>query len=121
MLEAFVTGNEIVSGHTMYAAIQLATYYLDSFIHLMADDTLPEEMEDELELENWLQKNHWRFNFQSIHKNYIRKYGPNRLRDSQRLTRALERLQMKGKIQVYKIKRTWHVRIFLNNGIMNGI
>lgn len=121
VLEAFVTGNEIVSGHTMYAAIQLAAYYLGSFIHLMADDTLPEEMEDELELENWLHKNHWRFNFQSIPKNYIRQHGPNRLRDSQRLTRALERLQMKGKLQVFKKEKTWHVRICQNNGIVKGI
>lgn len=121
VLEAFVTGNKIVSDHTMYAAIQLANYYLDSFIHLISDDALPEEMEDELELEKWLHKDHCLFNAQSIPKNYIRQYGPNRLRNSQRLTRTLERLQMKGKVQVYKIKRTWFVHISQNNGIVTGI
>lgn len=121
VLEAFVTGNEIVSDHTMYAAIQLATYYLDSFIHLTSDDALPEEMEDELELEKWLHKVHCLFNAQSIPKNYIRQYGPNRLRNSQRLTRTLERLKMKGKVQVYKIKRTWFVHINQNNGIVTRI
>uniref|UniRef100_UPI003BA1722B DUF3987 domain-containing protein n=1 Tax=Aeromonas enteropelogenes TaxID=29489 RepID=UPI003BA1722B len=121
VLEAFVTGNEIVSDHTMYAAIQLATYYLDSFIHLMADDALPEEMEDELKLETWLQKNHYRFNYHPIPKNHIRQHGPNRLRDTQRLTRALERLQMKGKAQVFKIGKTWFVHICQDNGIVTGI
>lgn len=121
VLEAFVTGNVVISEHTMHAAIQLASYYLDSFIHLMADDTLPEEMEDELELEKWLHKNHCRFNFKSIPKNYIRQHGPNRLRNSQRLTRTLERLQMKGKVQVYKTGKTWHVHISHNNGIVPGI
>ncbi|MDM5075285.1 YfjI family protein [Aeromonas media] len=121
VLEAFVTGNEIVSDHTMYAAIQLASYFLDSFIHLMADDALPEEMEDEMKLETWLQANHRRFNYFDIPKNYIRQHGPNRLRDSQRLARTLERLQMKGKIQVYKVKRTWFVHISQNNGIVTGI
>lgn len=121
VLEAFVTGNVVISEHTMHAAIQLASYYLGSFIHLMADDTLPEEMEDELELEKWLHKNHRHFNYLDIPKNHIRQHGPNRLRDSQRLTRALERLQMKGKIQVFKIRRTWFVHISQNNGIAPGI
>jgi len=121
VLEAFVTGNVVISEHTMHAAIQLASYYLDSFIHLMADDALPEEMEDEVKLETWLQANHRRFNNKTIPKNYIRQHGPNRLRDSQRLTRTLERLQMKGKVQVYKIKRTWFVHISQNNGIVTGI
>ncbi|MGR6748999.1 hypothetical protein [Aeromonas veronii] len=105
----------------MHAAIQLASYYLDSFIHLMADDALPEEMEDEVKLETWLQANHRRFNYLDIPKNYIRQHGPNRLRDSQRLTRALERLQMKEKVQVYKVKRTCFVHISQNNGIVTGI
>jgi len=121
VLEAFVTGNVVISEHTMHAAIQLASYYLDSFIHLMADDALPEEMEDEMKLETWLQANHRRFNYFDIPKNYIRQHGPNRLRDSQRLARTLERLQMKGKIQVYKVKRTWFVHISQNNGIVTGI
>ncbi|MGY3976588.1 YfjI family protein [Aeromonas mytilicola] len=121
VLEAFVTGNVVISEHTMHAAIQLASYYLDSFIHLMADDALPEEMEDEVKLKTWLQANHRRFNYLDIPKNYIRQHGPNRLRDSQRLTRTLERLQMKGKVQVYKVKRTWFVHISQNNGIVTGI
>ncbi|MFM5054407.1 YfjI family protein [Aeromonas veronii] len=121
VLEAFVTGNVVISEHTMHAAIQLASYYLDSFIHLMADDALPEEMEDEMKLETWLQANHRRFNYFDIPKNYIRQHGPNRLRDSQRLARTLERLQMKGKVQVYKIKKTWFVHISQNNGIVTGI
>ncbi|MGN4936401.1 YfjI family protein [Aeromonas rivipollensis] len=105
VLEAFVTGNNIVSDDTMYAAIQLATYYLDSFIHLMADDALPEEMEDALLLESWLQANV----FCEVPKNHLLKYGPNRLRCRERLNRALNNLQLKGKVYWYKRGRTTYI------------
>ncbi|UNP87527.1 DUF3987 domain-containing protein [Aeromonas encheleia] len=109
VLEAFVTGHSIVSDHTMYAAIQLANYYLDSFIDLMADDALPEEMEDALLLESWLQANHWQFKFHSIPKNHLLKYGPNRLRSRERLNRALDNLWFKSKVSTYKKGRTTYV------------
>lgn len=109
VLEAFVTGNLVVSEHTMHAAIQLAGYYLDSFIHLMANDALPEEMEDMVMLENWLQANHWRYNFSWIPKNNLLKYGPNRLRNRKRLNRAINNLFIKGKVNSYKQGRTTYV------------
>ena len=77
----------------MHAAIQLASYYLDSFIHLMADDALPEEMEDEVKLETWLQANHRRFNNKTIPKNYIRQHGPNRLRDQGEIVNILLKIK----------------------------
>ncbi|HIC8861683.1 TPA: YfjI family protein [Aeromonas hydrophila] len=109
VLEAFVTGNTIVSEHTMYAAIQLANYFLDSFIQLMADDALPEEMEDAQQLESWLQTNHSKFVFGGMPKNYIRQYGPNRLRSRERLNRALDDLLLKKKILIYKQGKTTYI------------
>ncbi|MGR1200654.1 YfjI family protein [Aeromonas hydrophila] len=109
VLEAFVTGNVVVSEHTMHTAIKLASYYLDSFIHLMADDALPEDMEDMVLLETWLQNNHWRFDFRGIPKNHLLKYGPNRLRSRERLNRALDNLLIKGKVSSYKQGRTTYV------------
>ncbi|MCJ2366581.1 YfjI family protein [Aeromonas dhakensis] len=114
VLEAFVTGNVVVSEHTMHTAIKLASYYLDSFIHLMADDALPEDMEDMVLLEAWLQNNHWRFDFRGIPKNYLLKYGPNRLRSRERLNRALDNLLIKGKLSSYKQGRTTYVN-YINN------
>lgn len=113
VLEAFVTGNLVVSEHTMHAAIQLASYYLDSFINLMADDALPEEMEDMVLLEAWLQANHRRFDFRGIPKNHLLKYGPNRLRSRERLNRALDNLLIKGKVSSYKQGRTTYIN-FIN-------
>lgn len=115
VLEAFVTGNTIVSEHTMYAAIQLANYFLDSFIQLMADDALPEEMEDAQQLESWLQTNHLKFVFGGMPKNYIRQYGPNRLRSRERLNRALDDLRLKNKILIYKQGKTTYVN-YINIG-----
>ena len=113
VLEAFVTGNLVVSERTMHAAILLASYYLDSFIHLMADDALPEEMEDVVLLETWLQANRHRVYFRGIPKNYLLKYGPNRLRSRERLNRALDNLLIKGKVSCYKQGRTTYVN-FIN-------
>jgi hypothetical protein len=109
VLEAFVTGNLVVSEHTMYAAIRLADYYLHSFIQLMVDDSLPEEMEDELLLDNWLQDKHGQFMFYSIPKNNLLKFGPNRLRNRERLNRALSNLERKGKVRIYKQVKTIYV------------
>ncbi|HHQ4758153.1 TPA: YfjI family protein [Aeromonas hydrophila] len=114
VLEAFVTGNVVVSEHTMHTAIKLASYYLDSFIHLMADDALPEDMEDMVLLETWLQNNYWRIDFRGIPKNYLLKYGPNRLRSRERLNRALDNLLIKGKLSSYKQGRTTYVN-YINN------
>lgn len=114
VLEAFVTGNVVVSEHTMHTAIKLASYYLDSFIHLMADDAVSEDMEDMVLLETWLQNNHWRFDFRGIPKNYLLKYGPNRLRSRERLNRVLVNLLIKGKASSYKQGRTTYVN-YINN------
>ncbi|WP_429154686.1 YfjI family protein [Aeromonas media] len=121
VLEAFVTGSVVVSEHTMHAAIQLARYYLDSFIYLMTDDALPEEMEDMVLLENWLQANHHRFDFRGIPKNHLLKYGPNRLRSRERLNRALDGLQFKGLVSCYKSDRTTYINcinIFSNKSVL---
>lgn len=109
VLEAFVTGNLVVSEHTMHAAIRLADYYLYSFIQLMVDDSLPEEMEDELLLDNWLQDKHGQLMFCSIPKNNLLKFGPNRLRNRARLNRALSNLERKGKVRIYKQVKTIYV------------
>ncbi|PKQ77428.1 hypothetical protein CJP16_12390 [Aeromonas sobria] len=109
VLEAFVTGNAIVSEHTMHAAIQLANYYLDSFIHLMADDALPEEMEDAVLLENWLHDKYGHHIIHDIPKNHLLKYGPNRLRNRERLDRALDNLLFKQKVLIYKRGKTTYV------------
>jgi hypothetical protein len=109
VLEAFMTGNLVVSDHSMHAAIQLAEYYLNSFIELMMEDSLPEETEDTLLLDNWLQANRHRFNFGGIPKNHILKYGPNRLRGRERLNRALDNLWLKGQVNTYKKDRTTYV------------
>ncbi|WP_339012829.1 YfjI family protein [Aeromonas popoffii] len=111
VLEAFVTGHSVVSEHTMYAAIRLADYYLHSFIQLMVDDSLPEDMEDALLLENWLHDKYGHHFIHDIPKNHLLKYGPNRLRDRARLTRALDNLLFKGQVSCYKKGRTTYVRL----------
>ena len=105
VLEAFMTGNHIISEQTMYASISIANYFLDSFIQLHTHNNQPEEVEDAFILENWLKENHFRVGYQHFQKNIIRKYGPNRLRDKVRLERALSLLQAKGVVCCSKVGR----------------
>lgn len=109
VLEMFGTGDAIVSDHTMYAAIRIANYYLESFIQIMADNSLPEEVEDVLKLRAWLKNNHHRFDYSMMQKNYIRQNGPNSLRNKGRLDRALNNLERNGEISMRKISKTMFV------------
>jgi hypothetical protein len=106
VLEGFVTGGSSVSAETMFAAIQIASWYLDSFIHLMSDNTLPEEIQDANILYSWLERNHMRWINGVLPKNNILKFGPNPIRNKERLNRALGVLSFNGKIVLFKHGRT---------------
>lgn len=109
VLEAFMTGGPVISESSMVAAINFGNYFLNSFITLNCENSLPEELEDALVLENWLRENHFKANYGSISKNIILKYGPSRIRKRERLNRALDSLSFKGVVSITKIKRTTYV------------
>lgn len=109
VLEAFMTGNNEVSLETMNSAIKIANFYLDSFMYLMTEDALPEELADVELLDNWLQTNHYRVGYGLFYKRWIRQNCVNELRNIARLNRALENLRQKGKIYIQRIGRKTYV------------
>jgi hypothetical protein len=112
VLHGFTTEGTVISDSTMMASINMANYFLNSFITLTTDKSLPEEAEDAILLENWLYSNHFKFNYLDIPKNLVLKLGPNRLRTRERLNRAIEQLQFNNAINIYKHGRTSYIRLF---------
>ena len=106
VLEGFVTGGSFVSDETMFAAIQIANWYQDSFIHIMSDNALPEEIQDASVLYSWLENNYMRWVNGVLPKNHILKFGPNQLRNRDRLNRALGVLTFYGRINIFKRGKT---------------
>lgn len=110
ILEIFSTGNDVVSDYTMYAAIQIANWYLDSFIYLMSSKNIPDEVLHVDLLNNWLIQNAYKAGGH-IPKNIILKYGPNPIRNKSALDNALSILERKGVITVYKCLRKTFVQV----------
>lgn len=109
ILEVFVTGKTVVSHDTMDAAIHIANYFRSSFIKIMEESAMSEEIEDEMKLKKWINDNRHRFNYGMMQKNYIRRNGPNSLRNKERLDRALYNLEGKGDVSIKKICKTTYI------------
>ena len=112
VLEAFCTGNDLISDQTMFSAITIACWYFDSFIYLMRKSFIPEEIRLADLLESWL--NQKRLNYPNcvFPKNHILKFGPNSVRSKNSLEKALATLFQRGKVNVYKHGKTTFVQYF---------
>lgn len=112
VLEGFCTGNDSVSDSTMYAAICIANWYFDSFIYVMNQKCIPEEIAHADLLDSWLNNNMIHWNNFIFPKNHILKCGPNRVRTRILLDKALMVLQQRGKVVIYKSGKTNCVQYF---------
>lgn len=121
ILEGFVTGSSFVSDETMLAAIQIANWYFHSFINLMSDNALPEQILDANLLWIWLGKNYLQYPNGVFNKNQILKFGPNSLRSKSRLNRALDTLSSQGKVYVFKNGRTSYVQYLWHYNMNSSI
>lgn len=112
VLEGFCTDNYVVSDSTMYAAICIANWYFDSFIYVMNQKCIPEEIAHADLLDSWLNNNMIHWNNFIFPKNHILKCGPNRVRTRILLDKALMVLQQRGKVVIYKSGKTNCVQYF---------
>lgn len=112
VLEGFTTGNEFVSDETMFAAIQIACWYFDSFIYLMSKSCIPDEVRFADLLDNWLNQRMHNYSNFVFPKNHILKFGPNSVRSKHSLEKALATLFQRGKVNVYKYGKTIFVQYF---------
>lgn len=87
-----------LSIQTLNLAIAIGKWYSNEFLKLF--DVEGEKEVDVNELVDWFQRR-GSINSPVVRKNFIRQYGPGRLRDKKRLDNALELLQERGVIQMF--------------------
>ncbi len=115
VIEGFSTGNQYISDNTMYAAIQIANWYLHSFIFIMNKSYIPDEIKCADLLGRWLNENKHFFRNCTFPKNYILKFGPNCIRSKKSLENALITLNQRGVVNLFKIGRTSFVQYVTPN------
>ena len=112
VLEAFCTGNDLISDQTMFSAITIANWYFNSFIYLMSKSSIPEDVKQADVLDSWLNNNKLQWQNFVFPKNHILKYGPNCIRSKTLLERSLFTLSQRGRVNVYKYGKITFVQYF---------
>lgn len=102
-----------IPNNIMHAAIGVANWYLDHFMALMKASTVTEEELNADLLEKWLNEKETFWQNGWIPKNYILKYGPNKLRGRRELNGALDELANRGRIVFSMTGRTKYVRLII--------
>jgi len=87
-----------VSETTMRASIELGYWFSRQFDKVFSPDTMLEN--DASELHAWIRSYYDKNGEKRIDKTYIRRYAPNRLRDSDRLEMLYEKLAGDGLIRL---------------------
>lgn len=95
VMEYFTTGNLIISLKQLDAAIAIVDWYSNQFVNLFKVDTTPDEIRHANEVERWLEENMFRSTNGLFNKIVIRRYGPNCIRNKDKLDRALDALYRK--------------------------
>lgn len=88
-----------ISKDTMNNAIEVVRWFVVEFKRLFGSTPpIPQEQQDALLLENWLHHQAAIYNNNMFLKNKILQYGPNSLRNRERLNTALDYLAFNGRV-----------------------
>ncbi|MFC5698375.1 YfjI family protein [Pseudomonas sp. GCM10022186] len=111
LIHVFEGEGEYVSLKVLDFAIDLCHWCSDEFyLIFVPPKPLPEEVQDAIELDKWLHRfRHKRIDW--IPKNYIRKFGPNKLRQKARLDRALEELFLDDRIRFFEVDKESRIEL----------
>ena len=94
-----------ISLETLNAATAVSSWYAMEFIRLFAPpDPLHALVEDSRILEEWLLKVVDQKGMLDIDKNMVRQYGPNSLRNSARLSAAIDELERQGLLRIARLR-----------------
>lgn len=105
VLEAFCTGDEVVSTATVRAAITIVDYFFKQHMHLMGDDVMPSMRTHAEELDAWLKKCAGsRVDFE-IPKNEILQKAFVVLRNVAALDKAISELMARNKVHLRTVYR----------------
>ncbi len=101
LLHYYTYGTKQISLECTQAAIDLGYYYLEQFKHLFGEKTLQEQaFNNGSLLSQWLVKNH-KYGTYVIPKKVLYSYGPNSLRNKDKLEMAVWYLHNTGKLVYY--------------------
>jgi len=92
-----------ISCSTLKFSLEICLWCSDEFYYLFLPTS--QEDQDAIELKEWL-SDIWSEGDRWVSKNYIRQYGPNKIRDKIRLNKALKKLEEKGEINLFFRART---------------
>lgn len=111
LIHVFEGGGECISLSVLDFAIDFCHWCSDEFYYIFVPPkALPEDQQDAIELDDWLQR--WRRKGAAwIPKNYIRKHGPNKLRQKIRLDRALEVLFLEDRIRFFEVDKEARIEL----------
>lgn len=99
-----------ISLDTFRAAEKIVTWYAEEFVRLFAPSDPVSEVEQEAQvLEQWFVKLYRQRGWNRIQKSFIRKYGPNSLRNKERLDWALVQLAATNRVVLFMMGKTNYV------------
>lgn len=120
LIQFFENPDSDITVDTLMDAIRICTYYSDCFLTLF--DQPPQVYFDAQELNEWMNLNlRSNINLRLVPKNHIRQFGPNSLREKNRLNHALVCLQQGGMIGLFAWGKTHYIDLFPNMQIDNGL
>lgn len=104
-----------ISRTTFEAADDVVNWYAREFVRMFTPlDSVSEAMQDVQLLEKWFKKMNVERGLVRFPKSFIRKYGPNILRNKDRLDWVLGQLASQDKVWFFMIGKTHHVEINLH-------
>ncbi len=92
-----------ISVDSLWKSISLLSYFSNEFLRIFCP--APEHVVDAMELGYWFDSL-LNGGFRYIRKNYIRQYGPNRIRSKARLEAALNHFKMTSSLAEFNFKKT---------------
>ncbi len=120
----FFTGQQgDISLDTFRAAEKIVTWYAEEFVRLFAPaDPISEAEQETQVLVQWFIKLYHKRGWNRIQKSFIRKYGPNSLRNKDRLDWVLGQLAATNRIVLFMIGKTNYVDLNMSyfNSLMYG-
>lgn len=120
----FFTGQQgDISFDTFRAAEKIVTWYAEEFVRLFVPTDPVSEAEQEAQLLiQWFIKLYRRRGWDRIQKSFIRKYGPNSLRNKDRLDWVLGQLAATNRVALFMMGKTSYVDLNMNyfNSLIHG-
>lgn len=104
-----------ISSTTFEAAEEVVHWYAQKFVDIFTPpDSVSEAMQDVQLLEKWFKKMNFERRIVCFPRSFIRKYGPNILRNKDRLDLVLGQLASQNKVWFFMTGKTHHVEINLS-------